>query len=291
MTIVSFQPRDEGDEQHTGIRRDDEIVAIDRLIDSEESSPLSAVCERVSREGIESVRDTVEDRRPELNRFDGDDVSLLPPVADTARLICLGGVYASHLRESGTDLNTVPAQWIVPDTAIVGQADPIVLPDRVADSVEPAVELGIVIGRGGSDIPESEVYDHIAGYTIVNDVTARTEWPGPRAHKIMDSFSPCGPHIVPSEDVVNPSNLSLSIRQDGRKICSGSTAGTRFSLSYVVSFLSTILELRPGDIVSTGDPGGVTERLNPGSTVEVEVESVGTLSNPVKTASPEPTDG
>lgn len=216
------------------------------------------------------------------NVFNIEDINLLPPIAKNARMICLGGVYPSHLRESGTDLNTVPAQWIVPDTAVIGTNAPIMLDERVADAVEPAVELGVVIGTGGKNIPETDVYNHIAGLTVVNDVTARTEWPGPRGHKIMDNFNPCGPHVMTYDSFDNEPNLQLSIKQGKEEICKGSTSGQRFTLSFIVSFLSSIFPLRSGDVISTGDPGGIEDTLTPGQIVTAEVESVGTLQNPVK---------
>jgi len=102
------------------------------------------------------------------------------------------------------------------------------------------------------------------------------------AYKMIDTFSPIGPHIKTADDVTQPMNSDIVMRQDGDMICRGNTSGMRFSLSFLVSYLSTITELQPGDVISTGDPGGVEEPLNPGSTVMIEIEDIGTLSNDVR---------
>lgn len=216
--------------------------------------------------------------------YDVDEVHIAPPVSAGSRVFALGGSYASHVRAQGSALNKVPSQWVIPDTAIVGPGEPIVLSERVRADVRPAVELGLVMGRGGRNIPETAVYDHIAGYTVVNDVTAETKWPGPMAYKLMDTFCPCGPHVVPIDAVEEPHNLSLEMRQDGEVIFGGRTSGLRFTLSFIVSYLSTIVELRPGDVISTGDPGGVEATLLPGAKIEAEIEGVGILSNPIEIA-------
>lgn len=210
------------------------------------------------------------------------EVSFQAPVASRGRLFCLGGAYTSHLRERDRSLLQVPHHWAVPSPAIIGPNDSIRLPGRVAENVKPAVELCVVIGKGGSYIEEDIAYEHIAGYTISNDVTARTDWPGPRGYKIMDTFAPVGPHIVTADEIPNPLDLELEIQQDGEPICTGSTAGHQFTISFLVSFLSTVFNLRPGDVISTGDPGDVTDRLRPGSEVSLRVEDIGTLSNPVR---------
>jgi 2-keto-4-pentenoate hydratase/2-oxohepta-3-ene-1,7-dioic acid hydratase in catechol pathway len=149
--------------------------------------------------------------------------------------------------------------------------------------VEPASELGVVIGQRGKYIDPMEAHEYIAGYTVSNDVTARTEWPGPMGYKMLDSFSPVGPYIQTADEVDDTMNLNIEMRQDGTTICQGNTAGMRFSLSFLVSYMSTIVELVPGDVISTGDPGGVSENLKPGSTLETEIEDVGTLRNTVTT--------
>lgn len=214
-------------------------------------------------------------------RYCWDEIELLEPLGTESRLFALGGAYPQHLRERGQDLSPVPSQWYVPDSAVVGPGDAIRLPERVSGSVLPAVELGVVIGEGGRYIDAQNALDYVAGYTVVNDVTARTDWPGPMAYKLLDTFSPCGPLVTTADEVASTENLKATLHRNGERICHGSTAGMRFTISFIVSFLSTIVELRPGDIISTGDPGRVESSIEPGDTVTARVEEVGELTNSV----------
>jgi 2-keto-4-pentenoate hydratase/2-oxohepta-3-ene-1,7-dioic acid hydratase in catechol pathway len=278
MKFVRFTKQAEG-RPRSGVVRGDSVLEIEtsELDIDTDASGLGAVLEAycVSQERVQ----TAVGSGP---MHDVKDVHIGPPVSAGARVFALGGSYTSHLRAQGSALGKVPSLWVMPDTSIVGPGKPIVLTERVREDVRPAVELGLVIGRGGRDIPETAAYDHIAGYTIINDVTARTEWPGPMAYKLMDTFCPCGPHVVPADAVQEPHDLSLEMRQDGEIVFEGRTSGLRFTLSFIVSYLSTIVELRPGDVISTGDPGGVEATLLPGGRIEAEIAGVGILSNPIE---------
>jgi 2-keto-4-pentenoate hydratase/2-oxohepta-3-ene-1,7-dioic acid hydratase in catechol pathway len=236
-------------------------------------------------EGTTAVRDRLVDADCQ-QRYTVSEVDLRAPIDPDRRLFCVGGSYTSHLRESNRSLLIAPHQWLAPKTSIIGPNESIQLPVTVSEETKPAVELCAVIGKGGSYINEAEAYDHIAGYTISNDVTARTDWPGPRGYKIMDTFSPVGPHIVTADEISDPMDLAMTIRQNDETICSGTTAGHRFTLSFLVSYLSTMYDLRPGDIISTGDPGNVTDRLCTGGTISLEIEDIGTLENDVVEESP-----
>ncbi|TKX39421.1 FAA hydrolase family protein [Halorubrum sp. CGM5_25_10-8B] len=277
MKLVRFSPRSESTTVHTGIVRDDEIVQVEVVPGADDGASFGTALASVTTEDAE-----LSDRIEEGDVFERSEVTLRAPISNAGRLFCFGGVYTGHLRDAGLELTVDPNQWIIPDNAIVGPEETIVLPSRVAGNVKPAAELCIVIGRAGKYIEPSEAYNHIAGYSISNDVTARTEWPGPMAYKMMDTFSPIGPHVTTVDEVDQPMNLNIVMRQDGDVICQGNTSGMRFSLSFLVSYLSTITELQPGDVISTGDPGGIEGSLQPGSTVAIEIEDVGELKNPVR---------
>ena len=270
----------DGGDGRVGIRRDDRIYDISEtdIVADSGRGPLATLLAAEADGDDTRPFETLPDDVPVYNR---GDVVLEAPVADGARVICLGGVYTDHLREQGGTLNRDPNQWVMPTTAIVGPDEPIELPDDEGSEVIPAVELGIVVGTGGKYIHEEDAFDHIAGYTVVNDVTERGDYPGPMGYKMLDTFSPCGPHVTAKEDVQNPLSLTMSIRADGETICRGSTAGMHFTISFLVSYLSTFMRLRPGDVLSTGDPAGVKGVLEPGSRVQLNIESVGTLSNEV----------
>lgn len=277
MKIVRFTPQKESTVR-TGIVQEDVIVQMEDTVENDEREPFNATLASVS-----GTRDSLPyDLFRTGDTFKEENVTLHAPISDTGRLFCFGGVYTGHLQDAGLELTVDPNQWVIPDNAVIGPEEAIVVPDRVAENVKPAAELCVVIGRSGKYIEPSEAYDHVAGYSISNDVTARTEWPGPMAYKMMDTFAPIGPHITTGDEVDRPMNLDIVMRQDGEVICRGNTSGMRFSLSFLVSYLSTITELRPGDVISTGDPGGIDGSLQPGSTVSIEIESVGKLTNQIQ---------
>jgi 2-keto-4-pentenoate hydratase/2-oxohepta-3-ene-1,7-dioic acid hydratase in catechol pathway len=277
MRIVRFSPPNEST-VHTGILQDDEIVQVESSAESGDQESFDAVLAAVTGADDAAVTDRIE----KGEQFERSEVTLQAPISDAGRLFCFGAVYTGHVSDAGLGLTFDPNQWLIPDNAIVGPEAAIELPEGVAENVKPAAELCVVIGRGGKYIEPFDAYDHIAGYTISNDVTARTEWPGPMAYKMMDTFSPIGPHVTTAGDVGEPMNLNITMQQDEDVICQGSTAGMRFSLSFLVSYLSTITELRPGDVISTGDPGGIEGSLTPGATVAIEIEDIGELTNEVR---------
>jgi 2-keto-4-pentenoate hydratase/2-oxohepta-3-ene-1,7-dioic acid hydratase in catechol pathway len=275
MKLVAFDPGD--DETRPGVLTDTEIVydlSETSLVDGGRTALANAI-ERVCVDGSTPFEDV------NAPSHDIDAVSLHAPVPADARVICLGGVYTQHTRERNDPLPKVPSQWLAPSRAVAGPEEPVTLPKQVRDHVVPAVELGVVIGRECRYVDEVAVADHIAGYTVCNDITARTEWPGPMAYKLMEGFWPIGPAITPAQSVQNPASLDMTIDAGGERICEGTTASMRFSLPFVVSYLSQILELRPGDIISAGDPGRVNGRLKPSTDVTVAIESVGRLTNPI----------
>jgi 2-keto-4-pentenoate hydratase/2-oxohepta-3-ene-1,7-dioic acid hydratase in catechol pathway len=268
--------------KRVGIRRGDRIydVSETEVTTDGDLSPLAAVLSASSDAGAGHAQPS-ESFRADVPVYDREEVSLRAPLAADARIICLGGVYTNHLRERGVTLNRDPNQWVMPSTAVIGPDEPIRLPDRQESEVVPAVELGVVVGAGGKYISEEDAFDHVAGYTVVNDVTDRGEYPGPMGYKMLDTFSPCGPHVTTTDEVPDPLSLELTVKTDGETICRGSTAGMHFTVSFLVSYLSTFMRLRPGDVLSTGDPAGVEGVLEPGATVDLDIESVGTLSNEV----------
>jgi 2-keto-4-pentenoate hydratase/2-oxohepta-3-ene-1,7-dioic acid hydratase in catechol pathway len=264
------------DEPRPVVRNGDDILT---TADRDSVPTIGELLSTYLTDGVTAVGECLWGDGNSQQQYTTDEVDLCPPVDADRRLFCVGGSYTSHLRESNRSLLTTPHQWIVPHTSIIGPNESIRLPATVSEATKPAIELCAVIGEGGAYINETAAYDHIAGYTISNDVTARTDWPGPRGYKIIDTFSPVGPHIVTTDEVADPMDLTMTIQQNDETICTGSTAGHRFTLSFLVSYLSTIFKLRPGDIISTGDPGNVTDRLRPGSTVALEIEDIGILEN------------
>ena len=206
-----------------------------------------------------------------------EDVRLLAPVIPRSKVIGIGRNYVDHAREMGGEPPAQPMMFLVPNTAVVGPGDPIVLP---AGSTEVSYEgeLAVVIGRIAKDVPPERVPEVVYGYTCANDVTAR-DWQrgdGQWARaKGFDTSKPLGPWIVTDLDVRDVrvrSRLDGDTRQDGR------TADMVFDVPTLVSYASAAFTLLPGDVILTRTPAGVG-LVEPGQRVEVEVEGIGTLGN------------
>ncbi len=207
------------------------------------------------------------------------DARLLAPVIPRSKVVGIGRNYADHAREMGNELPTQPMVFLTPNTAVVGPGDPVVLPEGSAE-VHYEGELAVVVGRVCKDVPRERVPEVVLGYTCANDVTAR-DWQrgdGQWARaKGFDTSCPLGPWIVPDLDV---DDLALTTRLDGRVVQDGRTSDMVFDVPDLVSYVSRAFTLLPGDVILTGTPAGVG-RLAAGQRVEVEVEGIGTLSNPV----------
>ncbi len=208
-----------------------------------------------------------------------DDVRLLAPVIPRSKVIGIGKNYAEHAAEMGGEAPAEPLMFLKPNTSVVGPDDPIVLP-RQSQEVHYEGELAVVIGRICKDVPIERVPEVIYGYTCANDVTARDlqrgdgQWS--RA-KGFDSFCPLGPWIVTGLDA---SDLALTTRRDGAVVQDGRTSQMVHGVAALVAHASEAFTLLPGDVILTGTPAGVGP-ITAGQRVEVEIEGIGTLSNPV----------
>lgn len=232
---------------------------------------------------------TAHDRNAVLPAYPIGDVRLLAPLSNPPRVFAIGLNYRDHARESGMDLPTTPVVFFKLTTSIIGPGDAIVLPKNSAQPDYEA-EFAFVIGKGGYRIPASAWREHVYGYTIVNDVSARdvqfasTQW---SMSKSFPTFCPVGPAIVTADEIGDPHNLSIALSIDGETLQSSNTRELVFKVPELVEYLSSITPLLPGDIVSTGTPPGVglgrtpKRWLKPGETVTVTVEGLGSLTNPV----------
>jgi 2-keto-4-pentenoate hydratase/2-oxohepta-3-ene-1,7-dioic acid hydratase in catechol pathway len=212
------------------------------------------------------------------NRVALADARLLAPVIPRSKVIGIGKNYADHVAEMGGEAPKEPLMFLVPNTAVVGPGDPVVLP-RQSTEVHYEGELAVVISRMCKDVPIERVADVIFGYTCANDVTARDlqrsdgQWA--RA-KGFDSFCPLGPWI---ETELDTGDLSVVTRLDGEVVQDGRTADMTHDVAALVSYVSAAFTLLPGDVILTGTPAGVGP-VSHGQRVEVEIEGIGILSNP-----------
>lgn len=219
------------------------------------------------------------------------DVRLGPPLRNPSKIICVGLNYHDHCREQGLDVPERPILFAKFPSAIVGPEDPITWPADATQKVDYEVELAVVIKRIARNISPDEAQHYIAGYTILNDVSARDvqsadgQWV--RA-KSFDTFCPLGPYLVTPDEVGDPPQLDIRCRLNGEVMQDSNTRELIFDVPYLMAYISKTCTLLPGDIISTGTPGGVgvfrepPVFLKPGDVVELEIEKLGRLRNPVQ---------
>lgn len=218
-----------------------------------------------------------------------EQARLRAPIPRPGKIICVGRNYAEHARERGAELPAQPIFFLKSNNTICGPGEAIVLPPN-SSQVDYEAEFAVVIGQGGRRIPEEKAYEHIAGYTILNDVSARDmqaqdkQW---FRGKSCDTFAPTGPWIVTRDEIPDPHNLRVSLALNGQTMQDSNTSYMIFKVPYLVSYLSQSLTLEPGDLISTGTPEGVGAHrtppvfLRPDDTVSITVERIGTLTNPI----------
>ncbi|HTP07494.1 MAG TPA: fumarylacetoacetate hydrolase family protein [Anaerolineae bacterium] len=215
-------------------------------------------------------------------------VHLGPPIPNPDKIICLGLNYRSHAEEAGFKVPTVPILFAKFRNALTGPHDPIVLPS-VSDEIDYEGELAVVIGKPCKDVPVDDALTMVAGYMAFNDVSARdvqmrtSQW---LSGKTLNTFAPCGPALVVNE-IGDPQALNLSTRVNGQTLQQSNTRMMIFSVAESIAYISRLMTLQPGDIIATGTPEGVGFKrtpaifLKPGDVVEVEIDDIGCLRNPV----------
>jgi 2-keto-4-pentenoate hydratase/2-oxohepta-3-ene-1,7-dioic acid hydratase in catechol pathway len=217
------------------------------------------------------------------------EVTVLAPIPRPSKLICVGLNYRDHAIESNMEMPKVPTLFCKFSSAIIGPGANIVLPKN---STQPdyEAEFAFVIGKGGRHIPADAWQEHVFGYTLINDVSARdiqlatTQW---MMGKSFDTFAPMGPYLVTSDEVQDPHALDISIRINGEVLQSSNTRELIFKIPDLVAYISSIVTLEPGDVISTGTPAGVgfarkpPRYLRAGDDVIVRVDQIGELRNPV----------
>jgi acylpyruvate hydrolase len=216
-------------------------------------------------------------------------VKLLAPLLRPGKIICIGLNYRDHAAESNMAIPEYPTVFAKYANTIVGPGEPIQIP-RLTDQVDYEAELAFVIGRTARHVPEARALDYIAGYVPFNDVSARdyqmrtSQW---TMGKTFDTFGPLGPALVTADEVPDPGALDISLTLDGEVLQQSNTRHLIFSIPFLLSYLSGVMTLDPGDIVSTGTPAGVgfarkpARYMQPGETVIVEIAGLGKLANPV----------
>jgi 2-keto-4-pentenoate hydratase/2-oxohepta-3-ene-1,7-dioic acid hydratase in catechol pathway len=266
MGVVRF--RTGSGEIQTGYLVDSTVVKLDE--DEHKSEHLTTNAARI----IDSVRSN------DSTTYDVSDVALETPT-DPKNIVRLDGCYKKgdenegdrHLKEAGLNHLENPTLWVAPNSSLTSPEDGVSIP-KVVEDVRPGVELGIVIGQRARSLNPSTALDLVTGYTVCRTLQAQDENPGLYGYKMFDGFLSVGPEIVSRVDFP----LALGIRKDGATVDVRSTSEMRFSLGEIVSYVSEVMTLYPGDIITTGNPTEVQTKLSLGDSVTSWVEGVGRIT-------------
>ncbi len=206
------------------------------------------------------------------------------------KIVAIGLNYMDHIEEAGLDVPRHPLVFAKLPTSVIGDGDPIVVDRALTERVDWEVELAVVVGRTMRDVAPEDALDHVLGYTVANDVSARDvqeREPQLVRAKSFDSFCPLGPVVVPAAEIADPQALALRTRVNGETVQDSTTAQMVFGVAELLAYCSRGFTLEPGDVLLTGTPRGCGEFLDPprslrhGDVVEVEIDGIGTLRNPV----------
>ena len=218
--------------------------------------------------------------------FNGEDNRFARP----GKIVAIGLNYMDHVREVGTEKPLRPLVFAKFPSSLIGDGETIVIDRRVTRRVDWEVELAAVVGRPMSRVPVANALDHVRGYTVANDVSARDVQFGDGQWvrgKSLDTFCPLGPRLVAADQIADPQALGLRTRVNGETVQDSNTAEMIFGVAELLSFCSHSFTLDPGDLVLTGTPWGCGEFMDPmrslqhEDVVEVEIDGIGTLRNPV----------
>ena len=295
MQLVSYRTRGNSDESwRAGIEHAGRVVDLATLW---HDGPREATTRQLLAAGLSTVQEVFTEARRTLDS--GSDaqevlqdaaVEFGPPVPDPDKILCIGLNYADHANEAGLAQTEVPLFFGKYRNSLVGPTSPILLP-RASNQIDYEGELAVIIGARCKEVTEQEALQYVAGYSVFNDVSARDlqmQTSQYMAGKALDTFAPMGPGIVLASDIPNPQDLLLTTRVNGQVVQHTSTSNMIFSVAKVIAFLSSLMTLEPGDIIATGTPSGVGFKRTPplflrdGDIVEVEIEGIGRLHNPVK---------
>jgi 2-keto-4-pentenoate hydratase/2-oxohepta-3-ene-1,7-dioic acid hydratase in catechol pathway len=215
------------------------------------------------------------------------DIRFAPILPDADKVMCIGKNYRDHAEETGSELPENPRVFLKHHSAIVAHQEPVVRP-KVSDHFDFEGELTVVIGKPGRHIARERALDHVAGYTLLNDGSIRDyQQHSLFAGKNFERTSGFGPCMTTADEIPNPAKLTLMTRLNGAEVQKSGVDKLLYDIPFLISYLSRVTTLQPGDCIATGTPAGVGSRrkpplwMQPGDTIEVEVAEIGVLRNPV----------
>lgn len=234
-------------------------------------------------DGIHRLKEWLESQQQSLPIVDSH-IRWAPPVAIPSKIICVGLNYSDHAKESGMAIPDEPVLFFKASSALTGPYDPIIIPPN-SEKTDWEVELALVIGKQASYVEEQNAIAHVAGYTVMNDLSERAyqlEGTGQWVKgKSCDTFAPLGPYLATSEEIANVNNLDLWLKVNDQFKQQGNTEKMVFNVPFLVSYISQYMTLLPGDIISTGTPPGVgmgfkpSQYLKAGDVVELGIAGLG----------------
>lgn len=273
MKLVMYSVN--GGDARVGVIEDGEV----RQLAADETSMLALISEGVEKQPLGGESLALE------------DVELHAPVERPSKVIGIGLNYEDHAAETGADIPEKPIVFAKFPNTISGPGDPVRIP-KITEQADYEAELAVVIGRSARNVEAGDALDYVFGYMNANDVSSRDlqfseggQW---TRSKSIDTFSPIGPYLVTKDEIEDPQNLSVKCTLNGEVMQDGTTEKMIFSVAEIVAFLSTGMTLEPGDIILTGTPPGVGVARDPqvflkdGDEVSIEIEGLGTLTNPVE---------
>ena len=283
MKLLTYQ--DANRQSHLGVLRDRHIVNLHQASQGDLPDDMLDFL-RLGNDGMQTARDLLEDRAGDIAL---DSVRLQAPITNPSKVVAIGLNYMDHVREANFDVPEFPTMFCKYPSSIVASGDEIRWSAEITGQVDYEAELALVIGKSARNVAAGNAYDHIAGYTNCNDVTARDLQfrPGDQwlRGKCLDSFCPLGPWLVSADEIPDPHALSIQCRVNGQVLQNSNTAEIIHRIPQLIEYLSEAFTLLPGDVVITGTPHGVGAFRKPplwlddGDVVEIEVEGLGVLRN------------
>lgn len=288
MKLVTFEHEQK---QCVGVIEGNNVIHLNKVLEQPDLTMLSLV--EKGRDYVREIEEKLQEVRKEPNKF-GDDhvlqrseVKLKAPLPRPKKVVCVGNNYMDHCREQNVEPPKKPLIFSKWSSCIIGPGEDVVLP-AASEQVDYEAELGVVIGQGGKNIAKENAFDHVFGYVIVNDISARDvqfsdgQWV---RGKSFDTFAPCGPYLVTADEVKDPQNLPIRLKLNGELVQDSNTREMIFSISDIISYLSTGFTFDPGDLIATGTPHGVGVFREPqlflksGDEMAIAIEGLGTLTN------------
>ncbi len=287
MQLVTFSYQGQS---HLGVRvkRGDRRYVID-LHAAQPDLPEEMIAFLNAGEQARQLAQQAVDTAPDRALLPEEDVRLLAPVTRPGKIICLGHNYFDHMGVGRTEPPEFPTFFCKTVNTVVGTGEPIVLP-KVSEQVDYEAELAVIIGRRARHVAIDRALDFVAGYSIFNDVSARdyqkrtSQW---MIGKSFDTFGPFGPALVTTDEIPNPHELELTLTLNDLERQHTNTRHMIFSIPMLIAYLSEVMTLEAGDVISTGTPAkingepGLPIFMKPGDTVTLRIEKIGELISPV----------